>query len=152
MKLNLGAGDRTIPGYKSVDIVPPADIIADLAQPWPWEDSTVEMVTAQDIIEHIEDKIHFMNELWRVLKPGAQATIETPNACKGAGAFQDPTHRSYWTRNSFQYFQAGSFAHNRLANSYGIKAKFRIISLTESQYTDAFEHVWKIQAILEAVK
>ena len=86
------------------------------------------------------------------MKPGAQATIDTPNASKGAGAFQDPTHKSYWTRNSFQYFQAGSFAHNRLAKAYGIQAKFRIVSLTESQYQDAFEPVWKIQAILEAVK
>lgn len=152
MKLNLGAADRSIAGFVSVDIAPPADTIADLAKPWPWEDSSVDEVKALDVVEHIEDRIHFMNELYRVLKPGAKVTIETPNACKGAGYFQDPTHKSPWVMNSFQYFQEGSFAHNRLAKAYGIKARFKTVSLTERQYKDAHEEVWKITAVLEAVK
>jgi hypothetical protein len=211
MKLNLGACDRPFPGFLSVDIVPPADLIADLARPWPWEDSSVDEVRAHDVIEHIGDeapklvwnyqidtrplgawrsvasggeippgtaylvgeraesciagvnpralrcrhpsgRIHFMNELHRVLKPGARATIETPNASRGAGFYQDPTHKSPWCLNSFQYFEAGSFAHQRLAKSYGITAAFRIIQLTERSYQDVREEVWKITAVLEAVK
>lgn len=152
MKLNLGACDRYLPGFLSVDRVPPADVIADLAQPWPWPDSTVEEIVAYDVIEHIADRIHFMNELHRVLKPGARATIETPNASKGAGYFQDPTHVAPWCLNSFQYFEAGSFATQRLATSYGITARFHIASLTEREYQDAHEKVWKITAVLEAVK
>src|SRR6266853_1836731 len=41
---------------------------------------------------HPLGRIHFMNELWRVMQPGARATIETPNASRGCGYFQDPTH------------------------------------------------------------
>jgi 2-polyprenyl-3-methyl-5-hydroxy-6-metoxy-1,4-benzoquinol methylase len=152
MRLNLGACDRAIAGFLSVDIAPPADVIADLAQPWPWPDSSVDEVVAHDVIEHIADRIHFMNELCRVLKPGATATIETPNASKGAGYFQDPTHVAPWCMNSFQYFEAGSFATQRLAKSYGITARFRIVSLTEREYQDTYEKVWKITAVLEAVK
>jgi len=152
MKLNLGACDRKILEYLSVDIVPPADIVTDLSKRWPWVDSSVESVKAYDIIEHIEDKIHFMNELHRVLRPGAQAEIEVPSATHGAGWAQDPTHKSYWTMNSFQYFQDGSNAHKRFAKSYGITARFKIVGLSEREYKDVKEMVWKIKVILEAVK
>jgi predicted SAM-dependent methyltransferase len=152
LRLNLGACDRRIAGFLSVDIVPPADVVADLSKPWPWDDSSVDEVMALDVIEHIEDRIHFMNELWRVLKPGRWAVIEVPNATAGAGGFQDPTHKSYWTKNSFQYFEEGSFAHKRLARSYGIRARFHVVTLTEHQVKDRYEPVWKIHAVLEAVK
>ncbi len=152
LNLNLGACDRRIPGFLSVDIAPPADVIADLAQAWPWPDSSVDEVVAFDLFEHLPDRIHTMNELHRVLKPGARATIEVPNAAKGAGQWQDPTHKTGWCMNSFQYFRAESFAHNRLAKSYGITAAFRVLELTEREYKDEFEMVWKIRAVLQAVK
>lgn len=152
MKLNLGACDRAFPGYLSVDRVPPADVITDLSEKWPWADSTVEAVKAFDIIEHIEDKIHLMNEMHRVMKSGAKAEIEVPSATHGAGAFQDPTHKSYWTMNSFQYFQDGSNAHKRFARSYGITARFKVVSLAEKECRDVREPVFKIVVILEAVK
>lgn len=152
MKLNLGANDRVLPGFLSVDIVPPADVIADLSRPWPWPDSSVDEIRAYDVIEHVADRIHFMNEIHRVMRPGARATIETPNATKGAGFAQDPTHKSQWCLNSFQYFEHGAYAHTRFARHYGITAAFRIVSLTEAPYQDAYEQVWKITAVLEAVK
>lgn len=91
MKLNLGSCGRDIPGFVSVDICPPAEIIADLSKRWPWPDSSVDEVLALDIFEHLPSKLHTMNELWRVLKPGGKATIEVPCAAHGTGAFQDPT-------------------------------------------------------------
>lgn len=152
MRLNLGACDRPFPGFLSVDMVPPADIVADLREAWPWDDSSVEEVRAHDVFEHLPDRIHTMNELHRVLKPGARATVEVPSASKGAGFAQDPTHVSLWCMNSFQYFEAGSFASQRLARAYNITARFRIISLTEAEYQDVHETVWKITAVLECVK
>lgn len=154
MKLNLGCADRAIPGFLGVDIFPGphVDIVMDLSLTWNVKDSAVEEVVAYDIIEHIAERKHFMNELHRVLVPGGKATIEVPNATKGAGFAQDPTHVSQWCMNSFQYYTAGSFAHNRLARSYGITAAFKVLSLTERKYQDMYEEVWKITAILEAVK
>lgn len=152
MKLNLGCSDRHLNGYVNVDLCPPADQFADLSQPWPWETSSVECVQADDIIEHIADKIHFMNELHRVMKNSALAYIITPNAARGAGFWQDPTHKSGWVLNSFQYFQHGSFALGRLGKAYGITASFNIEEIGETPYQDAYEEVWKIRVVLEAVK
>jgi predicted SAM-dependent methyltransferase len=152
LRLNLGACDRQFPGFTSVDLVPPADVIADLSKSWIWADSSVDEVRAHDVFEHLPDRIHTMNELHRVLKPGARATIEVPSASKGAGWAQDPTHKSAWCMNSFQYYEAGSFATQRLARSYGITARFRIVELSEREDPDVREAVFKITAVLEAVK
>lgn len=152
MKLNLGCADRHLPDYVNVDIALPADQIVDLSGPWPWPDSSIDEVVALDIIEHLPDRIGTMNELHRVLKPGARAIIETPDAAKGPGFWQDPTHEAGWCMNSFQYYQHGAFARNRLAKSYGITAAFKIVSLTEKQVPDVNESVWKIAVILEAMK
>lgn len=154
MKLNLGACDRAFPGFLSVDIVPPADVIADLTLAWPWPDSSVDEVRAHDVVEHLPNKRHTMNELWRVLKPGGRATIEVPHATKGDGGHCDPTHVSYWTSGDFEYYEKGNFARERFRGSgyYGVRADFRIVSMDQRRYETRYGEVYKITAVLEAVK
>lgn len=168
MRLNLGCGDRRMDGYLNVDIVPPADVVCDLAERWPWVDSSVELVLAYDVCEHIpatltekwgnpirvDGRIHFMNELWRVLAPGARAIIETPNAARGCGYWQDPTHCSPYCLSTFKYFEHGAFARERLGDAYSIRARFKVLLLTEFETNgeDKREKAWKIRAELEAMK
>lgn len=167
VRLNLGCADRAIPGFTGVDLPGSgAEQEVDLTGPWPWGDSSVEEILALDVCEHIVDHspafssrvasghIHFMNELHRVLVPGGRATIETPNAAKGCGYFQDPTHVSPWCLSTFKYFEHGAFARERLGALYGITARFKVISLDEFETNgeDPREKAWKIKAVLEAVK
>jgi len=179
LRLNLGAADRVIEGFTSVDIVPPADIICDLEGPWPWPDSSVLEVRAHDVFEHIGDisaipshaptygvyglenrlrhvsgRIHCLNELHRVLSPGGTALVEVPSAAHGVGFITDPTHKTPWCLSLFKYFEAGTFAHSRLSKAYGITAAFRVLNLQEIEVSgeDPRERVWKIMATLEAVK
>ena len=149
MKLNLGCCDAAIPEFVNVDIVagPGVDQVADLAAPWPWSDNSVEYVRAWDIIEHLPDKIMTMNEIYRVLMPGGQAEIAVPTT-DGTGAFQDPTHVSFWNRRSFLYYEAGNPYRERFANSYGIKARFRTVSERIDRSIDGP----RLTIILEAVK
>jgi len=129
MKLNLGCCDAPQPGHVNVDHVggPGVDVVADLRQPWPWPDGSASHIRAWDIVEHLPDKIHTMNELWRCLAPGGSAEIVVPTT-DGSGAFQDPTHVSFWNRRSFLYYEAGNPYRERFAHSYGIRAKFRTVA------------------------
>jgi SAM-dependent methyltransferase len=148
MRLNLGCCDRHIPGYINVDIAPPADVLCDLRQPWPWRDSSIDGIRADDILEHLPDKIHAMNEAWRVLRPGGAFEITVPTT-DGRGAWQDPTHVSYWNRNSFFYFEAGNPHRERFGGHYGIQARFRTIEAREQMLPDQVAKLW---IRLEAVK
>jgi hypothetical protein len=149
MKLNIGCCDAAMPGFVNVDIVagPGVDQVADLSAPWPWVDNSVEYVRAWDIIEHLPDKIMTMNEIHRVLKPGGRAEIAVPTT-DGTGAFQDPTHVSFWNRRSFLYYEAGNLYRERFAKSYGIRARFR----TVSERTDRTVDGPRLTIVLEAVK
>ena len=105
LKLDLGCGaparrehNQTTKalGWVGVDVraLPGVDIVCDLLQlAWPWPDSSVDEVTCSHMVEHIPrlNRIHFFNELWRVLKPSAKVTIITPHWCS-ARAFGDMTH------------------------------------------------------------
>jgi SAM-dependent methyltransferase len=134
VKLNLGSSEYVLRGFTNVDVVPaPGVEIADLTKPWPWSDSSVDYVRASHVIEHLPDKIFTMNELWRVLKPGAKADIAVPTT-EGPGAWQDPTHVSFWNRRSFLYFEAGSPYRERHARAYGITAQF-VVARERIDYT-----------------
>lgn len=96
IKLNLGAGPTRMEGFISVDAIkfPGVDIVTDLNEDWPWEDSSVDEAHASHVLEHFGsmERVHFLNELWRVLKPGAKCTIIVPHWCSNR-AYGDPTHK-----------------------------------------------------------
>jgi SAM-dependent methyltransferase len=132
--LNLGCSDDIKDGFVNVDKDPVDDRVlnVDLAVCWPWQDSTVDYILAKDCIEHLPDKIKTMNEAYRVLKPGGVFEVHVPTS-DGRGAFQDPTHVSYWNRHSFWYFEDGNIYRERFANAYWISARFKV--LKENQIT-----------------
>ena len=101
-KIDLGARFNHDPIYESVDLKN-ADINCDLNQKWPFEDNSVAVIRATDIFEHLQDPINAMKECYRVLKPGGWIIGQVPST-DGRGAFQDPTHKSFWNENSFLYY------------------------------------------------
>ncbi|OXE36899.1 MAG: glycosyl transferase family 2 [Phenylobacterium zucineum] len=107
-RLDLGGRLNAWTGYKTVDLFD-ADVVADLNQPWPFEDNSVGVIRASHIFEHLKDPIHSMNEAFRVLAPGGWLLLEVPST-DGRGAFQDPTHVSFWNENSIWYYTKQQFA------------------------------------------
>ena len=105
VKVDLCCGIRKPEGFIGVDIVqlPGVDIVCNLNEAFPFDDNSVDYLRAHDAIEHLPDKIKTMNEIWRVCKHDAVIDIEVPST-DGRGAFQDPTHISYWNLNSFCYY------------------------------------------------
>jgi hypothetical protein len=96
VKLDLGCGKNKREGFLGVDQykLPGVDKVANLTKKWPWDDNSVDEVNASHFIEHLTavQRCFFMNELYRVLKPGATATIIVPHwaSCR---AYGDPTHQ-----------------------------------------------------------
>lgn len=87
------------------------DIEFDLDQPnWPFKDGSVGVFRLQDALEHMKDPINTMKEMYRCLADFGWAIIEVPST-DGRGAFQDPTHVSFWNSNSFWYYTKAEVAH-----------------------------------------
>ena len=95
-------------GYLSVDLKD-ADIICDLNERLPFEDSSIGVIRAFDILEHLKDPIHVMSEIYRVLVPGGYLLSQTPST-DGRGAWMDPTHISFFNEGSFWYYTKQSSA------------------------------------------
>lgn len=101
--VDIGGGINPYPGYTTVDLRSDADIQFDLNDGIPLPDNSVGVLNASHILEHLDDKTKIMAEIHRVLAPGGWTFIEVPST-DGRGAFQDPTHVSYWNENSFLYY------------------------------------------------
>lgn len=107
-KIDLGGRINAAEGFETVDLKD-ANVVCDLNEEWPFDDDSVGVVRAFDVFEHLRDSVHTMKELHRVLKPGGYALIQVPST-DGRGAFQDPTHVSFWNENSFFYYADSRWA------------------------------------------
>lgn len=102
LKIDLCGGFNSPQGYISIDKIN-GNIIADLENGIPLPDNSVGIVRANDALEHIKNQQLIMSEIHRVLAPGGMLLSSTPST-DGRGAFQDPTHVSFWNQNSFWYW------------------------------------------------
>jgi len=104
--LDLGCGNKKIQGAIGIDINPlsDADVIHNLNDlPYPFEDSLFDEIIADNVVEHLDDVIKVMEEISRIGKPGATIKVFVPYF-RSHWAHIDPTHRHYFTVDSFAYF------------------------------------------------
>lgn len=148
-RLNLGSGYRKINGWINLDIRPECepDIVCNVEEGLPFEDNSISEIRCWDFLEHIHigKTIFVMEEIYRVLKPEGRLEFFVPST-DGRGAFQDPTHVSFWNRNSFFYFSDD--AHRNL---YNIKAKFNFITMN-NLVSDNSNHIIHIHGVGFAIK
>ncbi len=112
-------------------------------------DDSVGVIRAFDAIEHLRSPIHTMNEAYRVLAPGGFLLIQVPST-DGRGAFQDPTHVSFWNENSFWYYTRSS--HSRYIPDF--KGRFQVAKLRSFFPSDWHRenHIPYVEAHLIALK
>ena len=54
-------------------------IVCDLEKKWPLKSGSFDVVISNQVIEHLSDIDHFIEEIYRVLKPGGYCVISTEN-------------------------------------------------------------------------
>lgn len=106
--LDIGCGKNKEQNFVGMDKRPleGVDIVHDLEVfPYPLKDESCLTIAAKHIIEHIKPwtMVDFMNELWRILKPGGRLAIVLPY---GVNQFfiQDPTHCNPCNQATWQYY------------------------------------------------
>ena len=151
LKLDIGCGKNKKEGFHGVDKIAfeGVDTVIDLAgktpqfansadpfkphggefKKWPWPDESVEEVHCSHFVEHLtaSERIHFVNELYRVLKPGAKALLITPHWASNR-SYGDLTHQ--WPPVSEMWF-------------YYLSKDWRAINAPHNDfYTCDFEATW----------
>lgn len=95
LRLDLGCGKSPREGFVGVDSRKFGQpIVADLRRKWPWADGSVEEAHCSHFVEHLSavERVHFANELHRVLIPGGKAQVIVPH-WNSPRAYGDLTHQ-----------------------------------------------------------
>jgi ubiquinone/menaquinone biosynthesis C-methylase UbiE len=104
--LDIGCGIKKTPGSIGLDSNPKthADVIHNLdTVPYPFPDNEFDVIVGNQVIEHIDDVLAVVAELYRITKPGGLIRLDTPHYSDIA-SYTDPTHRHHLTTESFAYF------------------------------------------------
>ena len=130
--VDLGGRFGAWAGFETVDLQGDVDMYFDLNGEWLLPDDSVGVLRASHIFEHLDDPIHAMNEAYRVLAPGGWLLLEVPST-DGRGAFQDPTHRSFWNENSIAYYTDEKWARFIQPAYVGRFQKSRVVTFYPSE-------------------
>lgn len=110
IKLDIGSGVAKKAGYITVDIDPSvnADVTGDFMSD-NFKYDSVDEIRVHHLLEHLNpnNKVKIMRKLYDMLKPGGILDSEVPLFPHSASV-QDPTHISFWSKESFWYFIKGN--------------------------------------------
>src|ERR1041384_4656756 len=104
--LDIGCGTHKTPGAIGLDSNPrtDADVIHDLNRvPYPFPANSFDLIIANQVIEHVDDVLAVVAELYRIARPGALIRLDTPHYSDIA-SYTDLTHKHHLTTESFAYF------------------------------------------------
>lgn len=153
MKLHLGCGGRFLEGWVNLDAVPRGDrksemVQADVCQELPFGDSTFEHVFSEDFLEHLppEKRVHVINEIWRVLKPGGTMEHYVPNA-GSRNDFGSPSHLSHWNLQCFEHFDHGSYRWAKDREYEGFIGAFDKVKAELVNFQVEEDHITRAQSI-----
>jgi predicted SAM-dependent methyltransferase len=103
LRLNLGCGDKILPGYVNVDVVEARagmrpDVICDLHDLAPFADASADEILSVHVVEHFWrwEIADVLREWARVLKPGGRMIVECPNIQSACQAFlENPVQNAH---------------------------------------------------------
>lgn len=121
--LDLGCGINKKKGYFGIDKskVPGVDMVYDLNKGIPFPDNSIEKIFCRHFLEHVEDPLFLIEEMYRVLKKNGVVEIIVPHwSWYGSHTFM---HRTFFHSLDFFFLEPSNPSH------YYTKANFKIISI-----------------------
>jgi len=153
--LDIGCGNNKIKGATGLDVSrdTQADIIWDLnVYPYPIETNEIDKIYAKHVIEHVDDPIKFLNEVYRITRPGGTCFVETPHfSCYVA--YSEPQHKRY-----FSYFMIDEilkkvpFKLDKREVTFYKSFRFCGIKYLANKYPRSYERFWTYIFPAENVK
>ena len=104
--LDLGCGKKKRHGTIGVDFNASTnpDIVHNLNEfPYPFNTASIDKVIMDNTLEHLQDLISVMEEIYRIVKPGGSVKIITPYF-RSVWASADPTHLHFFSTISFTFY------------------------------------------------
>jgi hypothetical protein len=144
--LNLGCGNRPLLGAHNHDRRKHAPFVATVHDlnlaPWPWPDAAFERVVADDVLEHLDDVVSFMDEAHRVLRPSGVLRVRVPHY-QSENAVIDPTHRRGFHPRSLDFFTHESYG----VHSVYTDRRWRILRQWEEHIHNGPNLVWEMESL-----
>jgi predicted SAM-dependent methyltransferase len=95
LKLHIGCGPRSKPGWVNIDLHPNADMTLDMREPLPFLSGQCQVIYSEHFLEHIDypDPLYsFLRECYRVLQPGGLFSVGVPDTEPGLKEYCGVTH------------------------------------------------------------
>ena len=142
MKLNLGCGRQTKEGFINVDNNPlcSPDVTHDLnAFPYPFTDNQFEEIEMDHVMEHLNDPLAVLQELYRIGNNGAKINIKCPHF---SGNWVHPGHKSAISVHLFDFLRTDN------EESYG-QTNFNIqsVQLSWLRHTNGKRGYWPMRLL-----
>ena len=106
IRLNIGCGIVKLPGYLNCDLSPEVnpDKVVDLEKELPFKTNSVDKIVAHHVIEHVQNVIPLLKDMYRVCKNGALIDTSVPHYANAA-AWSDLTHVHAFAYTSLDYVE-----------------------------------------------
>ena len=134
--LDLGCGEKPRRGMVGLDLNGPElgrtndpDSVGKVFA-WDLEDGPchlpragrpVDVIVADNLLEHIDNLLPLMNDCHDALLPAGRMHIVVPNAADPNDAWADPTHKRAFVPGTFDYFNGEHGRWQQYGKGYGIK-------------------------------
>jgi len=170
--LYLGCGDQNTNGGIGIDILPgqSVDVVGDLSKPpFPFKDSTFDMVHCDHVLEHLDDVLSVMADIHRIGRNGARIHIMIVHYTH-PNMYEDPTHKRALSYHSFrmltmpeyEFLRRYEWAKFKLVRRYlHFRKPYRSLGIAwlankfpfqYEQYFCWMAPAWMIEAELEVMK
>jgi len=106
-RLNIGAGETTWGDIRlDVNRTDQVSLLGDMHS-LPLDDDVCSEVLVDNVLEHSPNTTEVLREIHRVLRPGGVTYVYVPYYT-AHGAYADPTHRSFFSEGTFDYYTSQS--------------------------------------------